>query len=134
MGADVSERCLGTGVAGFVASHLAERLLQEDYGVVGVDCSPHTLRAKSREGPCRTNKGNRVSTLVQMQRYLDGVRQAQALQGLARVEHCWWLSSEREPDDQAILERTMERRTVFDCTAQTIQEQRTVANNYSSCA
>jgi UDP-glucose 4-epimerase len=29
--------CLVTGVAGFVASHLAEQLLSEDYGVVGLD-------------------------------------------------------------------------------------------------
>jgi nucleoside-diphosphate-sugar epimerase len=31
-------RCLVTGVAGFIGSHLAERLLQEGYEVVGIDC------------------------------------------------------------------------------------------------
>ncbi len=31
-------RCLVTGVAGFIGSHLAERLLREGYHVVGVDC------------------------------------------------------------------------------------------------
>ncbi len=32
------ETCLVTGVAGFVGSHLAEQLLRDGYGVVGVDC------------------------------------------------------------------------------------------------
>jgi len=34
----VTNRCLVTGVAGFIGSHLAERLLQEGYEVLGVDC------------------------------------------------------------------------------------------------
>jgi len=33
----VVERCLVTGVAGFIGSHLAERLLREGYEVIGVD-------------------------------------------------------------------------------------------------
>jgi nucleoside-diphosphate-sugar epimerase len=35
---NMSERCLVTGVAGFIGSHLAERLLQEGHEVIGVDC------------------------------------------------------------------------------------------------
>ncbi|RMF85045.1 MAG: NAD-dependent epimerase/dehydratase family protein [Nitrospinota bacterium] len=31
-------RCLVTGVAGFIGSHLAERLIQEGYEVIGIDC------------------------------------------------------------------------------------------------
>ncbi|MCL4465159.1 MAG: NAD-dependent epimerase/dehydratase family protein [Chloroflexi bacterium] len=39
MGADLAgRRCLVTGVAGFIGSHLAERLLAEGYDVLGVDC------------------------------------------------------------------------------------------------
>ncbi|MEA3408110.1 MAG: GDP-mannose 4,6-dehydratase [Chloroflexota bacterium] len=32
------ETCLVTGVAGFIGSHLAERLVDEGYRVIGVDC------------------------------------------------------------------------------------------------
>lgn len=34
----MSNACLVTGVAGFIGSHLAERLVHEGYRVVGVDC------------------------------------------------------------------------------------------------
>jgi nucleoside-diphosphate-sugar epimerase len=34
----VTARCLLTGVAGFIGSHLAERLIAEGYEVVGLDC------------------------------------------------------------------------------------------------
>ena len=30
--------CLVTGVAGFIGSHLAEKLTSEGYSVVGIDC------------------------------------------------------------------------------------------------
>ena len=33
----MSARCLVTGVAGFIGSHLAERLLAEGHEVVGID-------------------------------------------------------------------------------------------------
>ncbi len=32
------ETCLVTGAAGFIGSHLSERLLLEGYRVVGLDC------------------------------------------------------------------------------------------------
>jgi len=31
-------RSVVTGVAGFIGSHLAERLIEEDHEVVGIDC------------------------------------------------------------------------------------------------
>ena len=32
------QTCLVTGAAGFIGSHLSERLLNDGYAVIGVDC------------------------------------------------------------------------------------------------
>jgi nucleoside-diphosphate-sugar epimerase len=49
-------RCLVTGVAGFVGSHLAERLLADGHEVCGVDAFidyyPRRLKERNLEGPC----------------------------------------------------------------------------------
>lgn len=45
----MSERCLVTGVAGFIGSHLAERLLQEGHEVVGIDCFTDYYARKVKE-------------------------------------------------------------------------------------
>ncbi len=45
----MSERCLVTGVAGFIGSHLAERLLEEGCEVVGVDCFSDYYPRKVKE-------------------------------------------------------------------------------------
>src|SRR5581483_8871912 len=48
-------RCLVTGVAGFVGSHLAERLLADGHVVCGIDAFidyyPRSIKEKSLEGP-----------------------------------------------------------------------------------
>ena len=48
-------RCLVTGVAGFVGSHLAERLLADGHEVYGIDAFidyyPRSIKEKSLEGP-----------------------------------------------------------------------------------
>jgi nucleoside-diphosphate-sugar epimerase len=48
-------RCLVTGVAGFIGSHLAERLLAEGHDVYGIDAFvdfyPRSIKEKNLEGP-----------------------------------------------------------------------------------
>ena len=47
-------KAIVTGVAGFVGSHLAERLIQEDFDVIGIDSFedyyPHWVKEKNMEG------------------------------------------------------------------------------------
>jgi nucleoside-diphosphate-sugar epimerase len=48
-------RCLVTGIAGFIGSHLAERLLAEGHEVIGIDCFtdfyPRVLKEQNLLGP-----------------------------------------------------------------------------------
>ncbi len=76
----MSERCLVTGVAGFIASHLAEKLLQENYEVVGVDYFSDHYAREVKEGNLQELRGqprfhfaeiNLCS--AELQPYLDGV-------------------------------------------------------------
>jgi len=53
----MSERCLVTGVAGFIASHLAEKLLQENYEVVGVDYFSDHYAREVKEGNLQKLRG-----------------------------------------------------------------------------
>jgi nucleoside-diphosphate-sugar epimerase len=49
MASALPETCLVTGVAGFIGSHLAERLLSEGYSVVGVDCFTPSYSRERKE-------------------------------------------------------------------------------------
>ena len=47
-------RCLVSGVAGFIGSHLAERLVNDGHEVIGIDCFldyyPRSVKEKNLEG------------------------------------------------------------------------------------
>jgi len=76
----MSECCLVTGAAGFIGSHLAERLLQEDYEVLGVDCFSDYYPREVKEANLLTLRGRPHFHLaevdlcsVDLKPYLDGV-------------------------------------------------------------
>jgi nucleoside-diphosphate-sugar epimerase len=62
----MSERCLVTGVAGFIGSHLAERLLQEGNEVVGVDCFTDYYARKTKESNLSGLRGQARFHFVEM--------------------------------------------------------------------
>lgn len=89
-------RCLVTGVAGFIGSHLAERLLKEGYDVVGIDCFtdfyPRWMKQKNLE-PLRHHKNFYMVeddlADVDLPSLLDGVRIIFHLAAQAGVRTSW---------------------------------------------
>ncbi len=77
--------CLVTGVAGFIGSHLAERLLADGHQVVGIDCFtdyyPRSLKEKNLE----TLRQNQRFRLVEAD--LNDVDLADLLEGVEFVFH-----------------------------------------------
>jgi nucleoside-diphosphate-sugar epimerase len=53
----MSETCLVTGCAGFIGSHVAERLLREGHTVVGVDCFTDAYPRQQKEANLRQLQG-----------------------------------------------------------------------------
>ena len=45
----ISELCLVTGVAGFIGSTLSRRLVDEGFGVLGIDCLTDHYSAQTKE-------------------------------------------------------------------------------------
>jgi nucleoside-diphosphate-sugar epimerase len=73
-------RCLITGVAGFVGSHLAERLLAQGREVVGIDCFTDYYARELKEQNLVGARSHRAFSLVEADivrvdfaKLLDGV-------------------------------------------------------------
>ncbi len=89
-------RCLVTGAAGFVGSHLAERLLQDGHEVYGIDgfieFYPRSLKERNLEGPrswhtFRFFEGDLLE--MQLDPILDGVSWIFHLAAQAGVRQSW---------------------------------------------
>jgi nucleoside-diphosphate-sugar epimerase len=89
-------RALVTGVAGFVGSHLAERLLDGGAEVLGIDCFTDYYARQLKEanlGPLRArNRFSFAETTIQaapLERLLDGVTHVFHLAAQAGVRKSW---------------------------------------------
>jgi nucleoside-diphosphate-sugar epimerase len=89
-------RALVTGVAGFVGSHLAERLLDGGAEVIGIDCFTDYYARQLKEanlGPLRArNRFSFAETTIQaapLERLLDGVTHVFHLAAQAGVRKSW---------------------------------------------
>ena len=78
-------RCLVTGVAGFIGSHLAERLLAEGYEVAGIDCLTDYYSSEAK----RDNLGRILSNprFRWVQEDLNEADLSSVLQGIDWVFH-----------------------------------------------
>jgi UDP-glucose 4-epimerase len=89
-------KTLVTGVAGFIGSHLAERLLKEDATVVGLDCFTDYYPRATKEANLAAVYGRHGFTLVgasiqeaDLARLLDGVTHVFHLAAQAGVRKSW---------------------------------------------
>ncbi len=89
-------RCLVTGVAGFIGSHLAQRLLEQGHEVLGVDCftRAYDLALKQANvGQLRENEKFRFvrGDLAEMDLHglLDGVEVVFHMAAQAGVRSSW---------------------------------------------
>lgn len=89
-------KCLVTGVAGFIGSHLAERLLNEGYEVIGIDCFtdfyPRWIKQKNLELLSQQKRFQMVEvdlTNVDLPSLLDGVKIIFHLAAQAGVRASW---------------------------------------------
>src|SRR5437660_131403 len=79
------QRVLVTGCAGFLGSHLAERLLAEGHRVVGVDCFTSYYARQIKEANLERLLGDARFELLELDLASD--RLDEALEGVSRVYH-----------------------------------------------
>nr|BBH94661.1 putative UDP-glucose epimerase YtcB [Thermogemmatispora argillosa] len=89
-------RCLITGVAGFIGSHLAERLLSEGHEVCGIDvfsdCYPRQIKERNLEGLLTSNRFDFIEgdlLRLPLVSLLDGVDWVFHLAARAGVRQGW---------------------------------------------
>ena len=92
-------RSIVTGAAGFVGSHLAERLLAAGHDVTGVDCFTDYYDRRAKEANVAAARSNQSFQLIQddlraidLERLLDGVDFVFHLAGQAGVRPSWGAS------------------------------------------
>ncbi len=90
------DQCLVTGVAGFIGSHLAERLLQQGYDVLGVDCFtdhyPRPIKERNLQhlrGEPRFRFVEANLCTVDLPPLLEGIDAVLHLAGQAGVRTSW---------------------------------------------
>ena len=92
-------RSVVTGAAGFVGSHLVERLLALGHGVVGVDCFTDYYDRRAKESNLGVSRANESFQLIEedlcaidLERLLDGADYVFHLAGQAGVRPSWGAS------------------------------------------
>lgn len=92
-------RSIVTGAAGFVGSHLAERLLAAGHDVTGVDCFTDYYSRRAKESNVAAARSNQSFQLIEddlcaidLDRLLDGVDFVFHLAGQAGVRPSWGAS------------------------------------------
>jgi UDP-glucose 4-epimerase len=109
-------RCVVTGAAGFVGSHLVERLLALGHDVVGVDCFTDYYDRRSKESNVAEARANTSFQLIEedlgaidLERLLDGVDYVFHLAGQAGVRPSWGTSfSEYVRQNISVTQRLLE--------------------------
>lgn len=93
---DAPTRVVVTGAAGFIGSHLCERLLSDGHQVVGVDSFSDYYERERKEQNLKIARANRSFTLeeadlvdAELRRVLDGARVVFHLAGQPGVRPSW---------------------------------------------
>src|SRR5215831_13544269 len=102
-------RCLVTGAAGFIGSHLCERLLADGHEVVGVDSFSDYYDRPRKEQNLSLMRENRSFTLEEadlvdadLRRILDGAAVVFHLAGQPGVRPSWGSSFDRYVHDNIV--------------------------------
>ncbi len=89
-------RCLVTGVAGFIGSHMAQSLLEQGHEVVGVDCFTRAYQLELKQANIEELRKYRGFQLIRgdlaemdLQGVLDGVEVVYHLAAQAGVRSSW---------------------------------------------